>query len=113
MTTPTYNDPFGLLRNKKAAELAAGAFTALEGIPPTQRSRYAPNSEEATIELDLGYVQAGRIQEAVRLGHVRYASAGDHRQKRGFERQQQHLGDTRPQRRHHLFNTFESRPEVR
>ena len=57
MTTPTYNDPFGLLRNKKAAELAAGAFTALEAIPPAQRSRYAPNSEGA-IELGLGYVQA-------------------------------------------------------
>ena len=58
MTTPTYNDPFGLLRNKKAAELAAGAFTALQAIPPAQRSRYSPPGEDATIELGLGYVQA-------------------------------------------------------
>jgi hypothetical protein len=58
MTTSTYNDPFGLLRNKKAAELAAGAFTALQAIPPTQRSRYSPSGEDATIELGLGYVQA-------------------------------------------------------
>ena len=58
MTTPTYNDPFGLLRNKKAAELAAGAFTALQAIPPAQRSRYSPSGEDATIELGLGYVQA-------------------------------------------------------
>ena len=58
MTTPTYNDPFGLLRNKKAAELAAGAFTALQAIPPAQRSRYSPEGDGATIELGLGYVQA-------------------------------------------------------
>jgi hypothetical protein len=58
VTTPSYNDPFGLLRNKKAAELAAGAFTALQAIPPTQRSRYSPDGADATIELGLGYVQA-------------------------------------------------------
>ena len=58
MTTPTYNDPFGLLRNKKAAELAAGAFTSLETIPPAQRSRYSSPAADATIELGLGYVQA-------------------------------------------------------
>jgi hypothetical protein len=58
VTTPFYNDPFGLLRNKKAAELAAGAFTALQAIPPAQRSRHSPAGEDATIELGLGYVQA-------------------------------------------------------
>jgi hypothetical protein len=58
MTTSTYNDPFGLLRNKKAAELAAGAFTSLTAIPPAQRSRYSSPAADATIELGLGYVQA-------------------------------------------------------
>src|SRR6266540_1896731 len=58
MTTPTYNDPFGLLRNKKAAELAAGAFTSLTAIPLAQRSRYSSPAADATIELGLGYVQA-------------------------------------------------------
>jgi len=58
VTTLTYNDPFGLLRNKKAAELANGAFTSLEPIPPAQRSRYSPSAEDATFGLGLGYVQA-------------------------------------------------------
>jgi hypothetical protein len=57
LTTPTYNDPFGLLCLKKTAELANGAFTSLEPISPPQRSRYTPTGEDATIELGLDVAQ--------------------------------------------------------
>lgn len=54
----TYNDPFGLLRLKKSAELAGGAFVSAS---PSARhgsaAALAQAGADATIELGLGYVR--------------------------------------------------------